>query len=98
MGRIKIKRVTKTRKSKTNNKRCKTCGRYMWGELMKFDFTRQEVEEIKSKIYLSDVQERIFEYKLREYSITKMADLEKCSESTISKEIKKLKKKILKVI
>lgn len=65
---------------------------------MKFDFTKSEVEEIKSKIYLSDIQEHIFEYKLREYSITKMAELESCSESTISKEIKKLKKKILKVI
>lgn len=63
-----------------------------------FDFTRQEVEEIKSKIYLSEIQERIFEYKLKEYSLTKMAMLENCSESTISKELKKLKKKILRVI
>lgn len=65
---------------------------------MKFDFTKQEVEDIKSKIYLSDIQERIFEYKLKDYSITKMAMLENCSESTISKEISKLKKKILRVI
>lgn len=63
-----------------------------------FNFTRQEVDEIKSKIYLSEIQERIFEYKLKEYSISKMAMLENCSESTISKEISKLKKKILKVI
>lgn len=60
---------------------------------MKFDFTKSEVEEIKSKIYLSDIQEHIFEYKLREYSITKMAELENCSESTISKENKKQNKK-----
>lgn len=65
---------------------------------MRFDFTRQEVEEIKAKIYLSEIQERIFEYKLKEYSLTKMATLENCSESTISKEISKLKKKILKII
>lgn len=63
-----------------------------------FDFTKQEVEEIKSKIYLSEIQERIFEYKLKEYLLTKMAMLESCSQSTISKELKKLKKKILKVI
>ena len=65
---------------------------------MKFDFTKQEVEEIKSKIYLSEIQERIFEYKLKEYSITKMALLENCSESTINREIKKIKKKIMKII
>lgn len=63
-----------------------------------FDLTKQEVEDIKSKIYLSEIQERIFDYKLKEYSLTKMAMLENCSESTISKELKKLKRKILKVI
>jgi hypothetical protein len=66
--------------------------------MLKLDFTKQEVEEIKSKIYLSDIQERIFEYRLKDYSITKMAQLEYCSESKISKEIKKIKKKIMKVI
>lgn len=65
---------------------------------MKFDFTKQEVEEIKSKIYLSEMQERIFEYKLKEYSIIKMSMLEHCSESTINREIKKIKKKIMKII
>ncbi len=65
---------------------------------MYFDFTRQEVEEIKSKIYLSEFQERIFEYKMKEYSITKMSMLENCSEATINREIKKLKTKIKKVL
>lgn len=68
------------------------------GGIMKFDFTKQEVEEIKSKIYLSEMQEKILEYKLKEYSITKMAMLENCSESTINREIKKIKKKIMKII
>lgn len=63
-----------------------------------FNFTKQEVEDIKSKIYLSEIQERIFEYKLREYSITKMAMIEHVSESTINRELKKLKSKIKKVI
>lgn len=66
--------------------------------MLKLDFTKQEVENIKSKIYLSEIQERIFEYRLKEYSITKMALLESVSESTISKEINKIKKKIMKVI
>ena len=57
------------------------------GGVMKFDFTKQEVEEIKSKIYLSEIQERIFEYKLKEYSITKMSMLEHCNESTKNREI-----------
>lgn len=65
---------------------------------MKFNFTKKEVEDIKSKIYLSEIQERIFEYKLKEYSITKMSMLENCSESTINREVKKIKKKIMKVI
>lgn len=65
---------------------------------MKFNFTKKEVEDIKSKIYLSEIQERIFEYKLKEYSITKMAMLENCSESTINREIKKIKKKIMKIL
>ena len=66
--------------------------------MLKFDFTKKEFEDIKSKIYLTELQERILEYRLREYSITKMAMLEHCSESTISREISKIKKKIIKVI
>ena len=66
--------------------------------MLRLEFTKQEVEEIKSKVYLSELQERIFEYRLKEYSITKMAMLENCSESTISRELQKVKRKIMKVI
>lgn len=66
--------------------------------MLKLNFTKQEVDDIKSKIYLSDMQERILEYRLKEYSITKMAQLEYCSESKISKELNKIKEKIMKVI
>lgn len=62
--------------------------------MLKLEFTKSEVEEIKSKIYLSELQERIFEYRLKEYSITKMAMLEKVSESTINRELRKIKRKI----
>ena len=66
--------------------------------MLRLEFTKQEVEEIKSKIYLSELQERIFEYRLKEYSITRMAMLENVSESTISRELKKIKKKILRIL
>ena len=66
--------------------------------MLKLEFTKEEVNEIKSKIYLSEIQERIFEYRLKEYSITKMAMLENVSESTINRELKKVKRKIMKVI
>ena len=66
--------------------------------MLKLDFTKDEVEDIKSKVYFSEIQERIFEYRLREYSITKMAMLENCSESTINRELKKIKKKITKFL
>jgi len=66
--------------------------------MLKLDFTKAEVDSIKSQIYLSELQERIFEYRLKEYSITKMSMIENCSESTINREIKKIKKKIKKII
>lgn len=66
--------------------------------MFKLEFTKQEVNIIKSKIYLSELQERILDYRLKEYSITKMALLENVSESTINRELKKVKKKIMKII
>lgn len=66
--------------------------------MLKLEFTKNEVENIKSKVFFSEIQERIFEYRLKEYSITKMAMIENCSESTINREIKKIKRKIKKVI
>lgn len=66
--------------------------------MLKLEFTRQEIEELKSKIYLSELQEKLLDYRLKEYSITKMAMLENCSESTITRELKKVKKKVMKVI
>ena len=32
---------------------------------IKFEFTKQEIEEIKSKIYLTDLQEKILDLKLK---------------------------------
>lgn len=66
---------------------------------MKFEFTKEEVKEIKSKIYLTELQEKILDMKLK-------GDLTECgmamelgvSESTITYQWKKVKNKILKVI
>ena len=66
--------------------------------MLKLNFTKAELEEIKEKIYLSEIQERIIEYRLKEYSRIKMADLENVSVQTIDREINKLAKKILKII
>ena len=66
--------------------------------MLRFEFTKSEFEDIKSKLFLSELQERIIQYRAKEYSITKMALLENCSESTISREIKKIQRKIVKIL
>lgn len=66
--------------------------------MLKIEFTNKELDEIKSKIHFTPIQERIINYRLDEYSIAKMSLLEHCSESTISREIKKIKKKIMKIL
>ena len=66
--------------------------------MYKFNFDKEELKKLADKVYLTDIQERILEYRIKEYSITKMAMLENCSESTINREIKKIKNKIKKVI
>lgn len=66
--------------------------------MLKLNFTKTELQELKDKIYLSEVQERIIEYRLKEYSRVKMAELENCSIQTIDREINKLSKKILKIM
>lgn len=66
---------------------------------MKLDFTKQEIEEIKNKIYLTEIQEKILDMKLKgnltEYGMALELGV---SESTITYQWKKVKKKILKVI
>lgn len=66
--------------------------------MLKLNFTKQELQDLKDKIFLSEIQENILEYRLKEYSRVKMAQLENCSVATIDKEINKLAKKIYKVI
>lgn len=66
--------------------------------MTKFDFTKQEIANIKSKIYLSEDEEKILDMRLLNYSITKMAIEMNMSERTINRNIKKIKDKIRRVI
>ena len=66
--------------------------------MLKLNFTKEELNTLKDKIYLSDIQERIIEYRLKEFSRVKMAQLENCSIQTIDREISKIAQKIIKVI
>ena len=66
--------------------------------MLKLNFTKQELNELKEKLYLSEIQEKILEYRCKEYSREKMAQLENCSIQTIDREINKIAKKIIKVI
>lgn len=66
---------------------------------MKFEFTKNEIKEIKSKIYLTELQEKILDMKLKgDLTEIGMAMQLGVSESTITYQWKKVKKKILKVI
>lgn len=66
---------------------------------MKLEFTKDEIKEIKSKIYLTELQEKILDMKLKgdltEYGMAMQLGV---SESTIYYQWKKVKGKILKVI
>jgi len=66
--------------------------------VLKLEFTNNEIDYIKSKIHFTPMQERIIKYRQDELSIVEMSMKENCSESKISKEIKKIKFKIKKVL
>lgn len=66
--------------------------------MARLEFTKQEIADIKSKIYLSEDEEKILDMRLLNYSITKMAIEMNMSERTINRNIKKIKDKIRRVI
>ena len=73
----------------------------MWKvhEIMtRFDFTKAEVEEIKSKIYLSEDEEKILDMRLLDYSITKISIEMNMSVRTVNRYISKIKNKIKRAI
>lgn len=63
-----------------------------------FEFTREEYEDIVKKAMLNEELAKIFEMKIKDYSITKISVEMNMSESTVNRRIKQLKKKIMKVI
>lgn len=66
--------------------------------MYKFEFSKKELEDISDKALLSDLQKRIIEYKIKDYSNVKIAELIGCSTATLSREIYKITQKIAKVI
>lgn len=65
---------------------------------MNFDFTKEEFENISKRAMLNDELIRIFEMKIKGYSITKMSMELNMSERTVNRRIKELKKKICRVL
>lgn len=66
---------------------------------IKLDFTKEEIRKIKDKIYLTELQEEILDMKLKgDLTEVGMALKLGVSESTITYQWKKVKKKILNVI
>lgn len=63
-----------------------------------FEFTRSDYERICEECMLDDEYKQLLEYKIKGYSIVKMADLLNCSQARVNVMIKKLKKKIRRII
>lgn len=63
-----------------------------------FEFTKEEFEDICNKAMLNEELIKIFELKIKNYSIVQISTKLNLSESTINRRIKELKKKIMKVI
>lgn len=66
--------------------------------MTKFEFTKAEFEVIKDKCMFNEELSKIFEYRIKNCSITEIALKLNLSESTVSRRIKEIKKKIMKVI
>lgn len=65
---------------------------------MKFDFTKDEYEYLREKLMLNEEMSKILEMKIQNKSIVQMSMELNVSESTISRRIDKLKKKIKRVL
>lgn len=63
-----------------------------------FEFNKQDFENIVDKCMLNEEYQKLLEYKIKGYSITKMSMLLNTSEANISVMVKKLKKKISKIL
>ena len=63
-----------------------------------FEFTKTDYEYIIKEAMLDEEYQKLLEYKIKGYSIVKMAQLLGVSEATISVMISRLKKKIRRII
>lgn len=63
-----------------------------------FEFTRSDYERIVEECMLDEELSLLLEYKIKGYSIVKIANLLNSSEARVSVLISKLKKKIRKII
>lgn len=63
-----------------------------------FEFTKTDFDYIVKECMLDETYEKLLEYKIKGYSIVKMADLLNVSEATVSVMISKLKKKIKRIL
>lgn len=63
-----------------------------------FEFTKQDYENIIEKCMLNEEYQKLLEYKIKGYSITKISMLLNMSEANVSVMIKKLKNKIKRII
>jgi len=66
--------------------------------MAKLTFTKQEVSIIKSKIYLTDEEEKVLDLWLKEATIVETAMKLNMSESTINRKRKSILNKIKRVI
>ena len=66
--------------------------------MAKLSFTKKEVEDIKSKIYLTKEEEIIFDLWLKEASIVETAMKLNMCDRTINRKRKEILKKIMRVI
>lgn len=65
---------------------------------MKFDFTRKEYERIIDELMLSDELSKVLRLRIEGKSITEMSEILHCSESTINRRVKVIKRKLMKLI
>lgn len=63
-----------------------------------FEFTQEEFEHICKKAMLNEELTKIFEMKIKDYSIVQIAMKLNISERTANRRIKELKKKIMRVL
>ena len=63
-----------------------------------FEFTKADFDYIVKECMLDEEYQKLLEYKIKGYSIPKMAQLLNVSEATISVMVSKLKKKIKKIL